>query len=203
MERYEMAETLSRKAGVTLEEAREALAENEWDMLDAMIALERKNRPAQAEPVTVSGGQENAGYTYSTPQLPQPVKSAPEKDPVLTNGFAELWGYIKKFILLLVNTMFTVTRKGRVLMSFPVIWLVVLLLCCFWVTVPAMVIGLFFGCKYRFEGKGTASDAVNKAMESLEDVVDGVKDKAGESAGKAVSSIGDAMEDIKDSFTKN
>ena len=200
MERYEMAETLSRKAGVTLEEARQALEDSEWDMLDAMIALERKNRAAQPQPLVVSGGPEPGAY--SAPAQTQPV-TAPKKDPVLTNGFAELWEYIKKFFGLLVNTMFTVTRRDRTIMSFPVFWLVVLLICCFWVTVPAMIIGLFVGCKYRFEGKGKASDAANRAMESLEDVVDDVKDKAGDSANKAVDSVKDAVEDIRETFTKS
>lgn len=175
MERYEMAELLSGKAGVTLEEASKALEENEWDLLDAMIALERKRNTA-AEPVLVGGGQDAGGYAYTAPQAPQPVRNTAKKEPVLTNGFAQLWEYIKKLFLLLVHTDFTVTRREKEFMSFPVIWLVVLLICCFWVTLPALLIGLFFDCQYRFEGKGKASDAANWAMEKLEDAVDNVKD---------------------------
>lgn len=197
MERYEMAELLSKKAGVSLAEARQALEDSEWDMLDAMIALESKTRAAQPQAVVVSGGPEPGAY--SAPAQTQPV-TAPKKDPVLTNGFAEIWEYIKKFFLLLVRTMFTVTRKDRELMSFPVIWLVVLLIACFWVTLPALIIGLFFGCKYRFEGKGKASDAANKAMASIEDVVEDVRSKAGDTANQAKESVVDAVEDLKESF---
>lgn len=175
MERYEMAELLSRKAGVSLEEARQALADNEWDILDAMIALERKHAPA-AEPVTVGAGPEAGGYGYTVPEAPQPVKNTAKKDPVFTNGFAQLWGYIKKLFALLIHTNFTVTRKEKEIMSFPVIWLVVLLICCFWVTLPALIIGMFVGCQYRFEGMGKASAAANRAMEKLDSAVDSVKD---------------------------
>ena len=201
MERFEMAELLSSKAGVTLEEARQALADNEWDMLDAMIALERRGRTVQPQPVVVGGGPEPGAY--SVPAQTRPVTDTAQKDPVLTNGFAELWGYIKKFFRLLVDTIFTVSRRDRVLMSFPVIWLVLLLICCFWVTLPAMIIGLFFGCKYRFDGRSKASDAANKAMESFEDAVDEVRGKAGDSAGKAKESFEDAVEDLKSAFGKN
>ena len=176
MERYEMAELLSKKAGVTLEEARQALADNEWDILDAMVALERKGRVPQAEPVTVGGRQENGGYYYSAPAQPQPVKSAPKREPILTNGFAQLWEYIKKLVRLLVYTNFVVTRREKEVMALPVIWVVVLLICCFWVTLPALLIGMFVGCKYRFEGMGKAGDSANRAMEKLQNAVDNVKE---------------------------
>lgn len=180
MERYEMAELLSRKAGVTLEEARQALADNEWDILDAMIALERRSHGA-AEPVLVGGGRAADGCDYTVPGSPQPVKNTAKKEPILTNGFAQLWGYVKKLFTLLVHTDFTVSRKEKEVMSFPVIWLVVLLICCFWVTLPALLIGMFVDCQYRFDGKTRAGDAANRAMEKLEDAVDSVKDAIDES----------------------
>ena len=41
MTRLEMVETLREKAGVSYDDAREALEKNNWDMLDAAIALKR------------------------------------------------------------------------------------------------------------------------------------------------------------------
>ena len=85
MERYEMAELLSKKAGVTLEEARQALAENEWDLLDAMVALERRGR-TDIPTVTVDAGQ--TGYSE-----PQPVKSAASRPSSmrLAAGIISAW----------------------------------------------------------------------------------------------------------------
>lgn len=169
MERYEMAELLSKKANVSLEEARQALAENEWDILDAMVALERRYKTA-VEPVTVdrtAGGEE---YTE-----PQPVKSAPKKEPVFTNGFATIWHYIKRLARLSVETNFTILHRGKPLLSVPVLVLVLLLVCCFWVVLPLLVIGLFVGCQYHFEGKG-AADAANRVMDKVGDVVENIKD---------------------------
>ncbi len=169
MERYEMAELLSKKAGVSLEEAREALAENEWDILDAMVALERKNR---TEPTPVTVDRTESGPEYSEPQ---PVKSAPKRDPVFTNGFAMIWHYIKRVVQLSVETFFTVNRKDKNLISIPVLVLVILLIACFWVMLPVLVIGLFLGCQYHFEGKRGAT-AANRAMDKLGDVVENIKD---------------------------
>ena len=58
MERYEMAELLSQKAGVSLEEARQALEENDWDMLDAMVALERAHKTADGGVHVETGAEE-------------------------------------------------------------------------------------------------------------------------------------------------
>ncbi len=169
MERYEMAELLSKKAGVTLEEARAVLAENEWDMLDAMVALERRSHAAVST-VVVDAGSKAEGE----PQ-PQPVKT-PKKEPIFTNGFAEIWHYIKRLCLLSVKTDFTVIRREKNVFSVPVLVMVILLVACFWVTLPILVIGLFVGCKYRFEGHMPGGQTVNKAMEKLENAVENVKD---------------------------
>lgn len=169
MERYEMAELLSRKAGVPLEEAREVLAENEWDILDAMVALERR-RGVPAEPVTVDrtgGGEAEAE--------PQPVKSAPRREPVFTNGFATIWHYIKRLAQLSVETSFDVIRHDKILLSVPVLVLAALVVCCFWVMLPLLVLAMFVGCRYQFRGK-TGTGAANRAMDKLGDVVENIKD---------------------------
>lgn len=168
MERYEMAELLSKKAGVSLEEARQALAENEWDLLDAMVALERRGRTAVST-VTVDGADRGE---YSEPQ---PVKNTAAKEPFFTNGFAEIWHYIKRLWRFLLDTSFTIYHRNEKAFSVPILVLAVLLVCCFWVVLPLLVIGLFVGCKYRFEGK-KAADAANRAMEKLDGVVENIKD---------------------------
>ena len=168
MERYEMAELLSRKAGVSLEEARQALAENDWDLLDAMVALERSGR-TMAETVTVSGADES-GYSE-----PQPVKNTVKKEPLITNGFATIWHYIKRIWKFSLDTGFTVRRRGETIFSVPILVLAILVACFPWVTLPLLVIGLFLGCTYRFEGKKGA-EAANRAMEKLDGVVENIRD---------------------------
>ena len=165
MEHMEMAEKLSQKAGVTLEEARDALVENDWDMLDAMIALERRNPKKAGDTVVVGGDAQRAGEQAAGE--PRRVKNTAQKDS---------WDYIKKIFRLMVETDFIISRKERELTRFPVIVLAVLLLFCFWAVPVVLFVGLFLGCQYRFEGKGKASEAANKAMEKLENAVDSVKD---------------------------
>ena len=130
---------------------------------------QERRRSAAVETVTVDGG---AGARYSEPQ---PVRSAPKREPVITNGFAQIWHYVKRLFQLSVETSFSVIRREKVLLSVPVLVLVILLLTCFWVTVPALVIAMFVGCRYQFSGKH-GTEAANKVMDKVGDVVDNIRD---------------------------
>lgn len=170
MERYEMAELLSRKANVSLEEARQVLLENDWDMLDAMVALERKGR-TESETVRVDGA--------AAEETPQPV-SAKKKDEGhmgFKAGMRELGRLIRKVFRMMMDNDFCVTRFGENVFSVPVLVLIVLLVFCFWIVLPALLIALFFGCRYRFEGRELGKPGVNRAMDKLGDLAEDIKEK--------------------------
>lgn len=167
MEHYEMAELLSAKAGVTLAEAREVLIQCDWDMLDAMVELERRGGMKLVDVQVGRSAGDGAG--------PRRVKNAAGREPILTNGFAQMWHYIKRFFILLGETTFVVIRREKEVLSVPVIVPAILLVCCFWLTLPALVGAMFFGCKYQFRGK-KAAEAANKAMDKLGGVVDSIRE---------------------------
>ena len=67
-----------------------------------------------------------------------------------------------------------ITEDGLRMASFMAVRLI-LLVVCFWFILPVLVIGLFVGCSYRFEGK-KAAKAANRAMDKLGGVVENIKD---------------------------
>ncbi len=87
MKSYEMVETLSNKAHVSLEQAKEALEKSNWDILDAAIYLER-NKPAadqqQAAPQNsayyVSGQQREVNGSFASPGFGRPGPFDPRTD---------------------------------------------------------------------------------------------------------------------------
>ncbi len=170
MERYEMAELLSKKANVSLEEAKIALEENEWDMLDAMVALERKYRKAD-DTVRVDAAE--------TEEVPQPVSTTKKDEGHMgfKAGMREFFRMIRKLFRITLDNDFTVRRFDSEILSVPVLVLVVLLIFCFWIILPLLFIGLFFGCRYRFEGRELGKPGVNKAMDKLGDVAEDIKEK--------------------------
>ena len=47
---------------------------------------------------------------------------------------------------------FEVWRNGERMTALPVLILILLVLVAYWISLPLLVVGLFFGCKYRFSG---------------------------------------------------
>ncbi|MDP4161334.1 MAG: ubiquitin, partial [Bacillota bacterium] len=45
----------------------------------------------------------------------------------------------------------------------------------FWVTIPLVIIGLFFGLRYRFNGADFRSNTVNDAMNNAADAAENLK----------------------------
>lgn len=173
MERYEMAEVLSKKAGVSLEDAKKALEENDWDMLDAMVALERARGGARTVNVEPDGEQPPRD---ERPREPQPVKNVSQREPFFSNGFRVMWDYIKRLAAMSVDNSFVAVRRGKVLIRVPVLVLLILAVGVFWLTIPVLVIGLFCNVTYRFEGRELGRESVNKAMESVSGVAEDIKE---------------------------
>ncbi len=170
MERYEMAELLAKKANVTLEEARQALIDNNWDLLDAMVALERAHRAASA---SVDIGAETGPEADTV----RPVKnvSGRKHQQIFTNGFAVLWRYVKKLFRLSLDNDFTVVRNGKELLSVPVLVLVVLLFASIGLMLVVLLAGLFLGCQYHFTGRLGAS-GLNSVMDKASDLAEDIKE---------------------------
>lgn len=185
MERFEMVEHLSQKAGVSLEEARRALEENQWDMLDAMIALERAGKTAARAARTETENENAAGEAGgSEPQKPRRVRNIAEDDQAgFKAGCRQIWHYIRRAFQITLDNDFVILRRDKRVLAMPVLVLIVLLIACFWVTLPLLIIGLFFGFRYRFEGK-QAGPGINRAMEKLDSVADQIKETLGADDGQ-------------------
>ena len=177
MTNFEMVEKLREKANVSYEQAKEALEKSNWDILDAMILLEREGNVSGAASATYStnGG---AGESAESKKSTRP-------------GFGEVLTRILKWIgsvLKIGNENEIVIEKGdEHLAAVPVTIFVLLLIVGFWIIVPLLILGLFFGYKYSVRGpqlgKESVNDAINKASKVVEDIKEefkGEKDKKDE-----------------------
>ncbi len=150
MEHFEMVEKLRQNANVSYEEAKNALEQNDWDMLDALIALENagKIKKEQAD-------------SYTTQKAPQAEKE-PEQD--LRSTLTKVFSYLGEVFNKANNIYMDVHRNNKLLTSLPLTVLALLLIFMFWWVVPLMVVSLFFGCRFSFRGH-KAAGPVNKAMD--------------------------------------
>lgn len=175
----EKVEKLREKTGVSYEEAKAALLRNGGDLLEALIDLERQGRPDAPQP----GGfySTKAGGTDEDPcQLVLfPQGSGKGGKNGWTDGakfwsFDEIWQAFRDLLRRSVTNQFEIWRSDRLITSMPVLVLLFLAVFFFWLTLPLLIVALFFGFRYRFRGPDLGKDAVNKVMEGVSTTVDGM-----------------------------
>ena len=197
MTQYEMTENLSRKANVTLEEAKAALENGDWNMLTATHLLEQeKFRKMQELEAVAAGGEamavqiapepqaeaaEVAGAeAVETAQTAEAVEGATaqtEKAQKRCHGedLKKLGRAIARLVARGNRNRFEVRKGDEKVMDVPVTALVILMLCAFWVCLPLLVIGLFAGCRYRFSGQDLGREGLNGALAKAADAADRMK----------------------------
>lgn len=171
MEQFEKVEKLREKANVTYEEAKAALEESNWDMLDAIVLLEKQgkvNGPKAEKFVTGADNTAKTEYSYSVP---------PKDDGVT---FSELVGRFFRFCGKIIKkgneNSFVIKKGSETPVCLPITVCVLLLFFAFWVTVPLLIIGLFFGFKYSFKGPDIDKKSVNDFMDKASDTAESIKE---------------------------
>lgn len=171
MEQLEKVEKLRQRADVTYEEAKEALEASEWDILEAMVYLEKKGKvkPPQQETYTTNC-EDQAQY------MDVKEKVQEQEEETARKTWQKLGHLFRIFIRKTRDNAFCVKRKEEEILRVPVIAMLILLFFFWEVLIPAAVIALFFDCRYFFKGKDNL-DSMNKAMEKAGEFADKVKDE--------------------------
>ena len=177
MSTMEQVEKLKEKANVSYGEAKEALDAASGDILDALIHLEKQGKVIAPE---------NDGRFTSSPPKEEPVKEKIKvKEKERGESFSAMMGRFFRWCGRIIAKgnihMFEVRRRDEVMISIPLTVLVLLLLFAFWVVVPLIVVGLFFGCRYFFRGPDLERTGVNKMMGAAADAAEDIKREIKES----------------------
>mgnify|MGYP002570180942 CR=1 FL=1 len=191
----EQVEQLRAHAAVSYEEARRALEACDGDLLDALILLEREGR-------IPPGGGRGAFFTTQPGAAPEPPPSGPTRGPEASGKDEKrFWGLavtaeergswrarLRELLAAAVDLLrhctvnqFEVWRNGERMTALPVLILILLVLVAYWISLPLLVVGLFFGCKYRFSGpdldKNRVGEVVNQVSAKVGDAVGQVRDE--------------------------
>ena len=158
MDNFEKVEKLVQKAGVTYEEAKNALERANGDLLDAMILLERE------------GKTQSAGYgTYSTQYEDQaqyiPV-DAGTADARSGHSSSKVKEILRKIWRVLSRNAMVIEKNGDTVVKLP-LWAVLLIL---------LVVSLFFGYRYSFRGEADLK-AANEVMEKAAGAAEKAKEE--------------------------
>lgn len=162
MTRLEMVEQLREKAGVSYDAARDALEKNNWDMLDALIALKRdsdiKNTAAQkrAESTADEGRDERVRAVAG---------NVGEK---VSTGVRCILTLLSKGENLRVEILY----RDRLIGSVSVTVLVLLLLFCWYIPIGLGILGFIAGYRFRFSNKTAAGKVMNTLGVRLKEEAD-------------------------------
>ena len=157
----EQVERLREKAGVGYAQAREALEYSGGNLLDALIYLEEKG----AVPRPEGAGYSTRGETPpSVEDVLVPVGEQGDK-----GSGAPKESIFRRIRYILLDNELEVWRRDKPVTALPVLILLLLLIFAFWFTVPALVLGLFLGFRYRFAGPDLERDSINSVMANVAD----------------------------------
>ena len=165
MDTFEKVEKLREKANVTFEEAKAALDEANGDLLDAMILLEKQGK-AETRAESFSTKKEATDIIV----VDQPEsKEEKKRGNAFTDKLKALWHKS-------CENYFVIEKDEQPIVNIP-IWAFILILIFTWhVTLVLMVIALFFGCKYSFQGTDKMKVA-NNVCEKVSEAADKVKEE--------------------------
>ena len=177
MDQFEKVEKLREKANVSYEEAKEALESNEWDMLDAMVYLETLGKVNGPKTTSYTTNGEDDSSAHNSTSYSSNDTSFGE---IIGNFFRWCGKVIKKGN----ENSFQIERSNEKPVCIPVTVFILFVLFIFWVTIPLLVIGLFFGFKYSFKGPDVDRKPVNDFMDKASETAENIKNDFKSSANK-------------------
>lgn len=180
MTTLEQVEKLCTMANISYEEAKAALEAANGDLLEAIIYLEKQGK--------ISAPTGN-GY-YSSEKIFDASAETYNENSQEKHHYHHhhchdgktFFSVLKKagrFCLKMIRkgnlNSFEVLKGEESKACFPVTVLGLLLIFAFWVTIPLIIIGLFFGLRYRFVGPDFRNNTVNEAMNNAADAAENLK----------------------------
>ena len=177
MENFEKVEKLREKTGVSYEDAKNVLEENNYDMLDAIIELERQGRVVEPKDGTYTAGAGQEREHVKKFEIAQRQYEDDCKKSNFKEGCRRIADFFRMLFRKSLEIEFCINKNGNKVASIPLLVLVIMLLGFFWVTAPLIVIGLFFGITYNFTGMDKVVVDVNEACEKASQTVENIKNE--------------------------
>lgn len=147
MEKNDMVKKLHEKSGISEDDARDALERCGWDMLDALRILEEegKIKPLTASMTTVEDG---GAYEQVDAEVSKAQKKSRDEN---REKFDSIIAKLKEILLKSIENSLIVRRKGKEVLSLPVLILIIIACLEITPTVIAFVAGFLFECSYSIE----------------------------------------------------
>lgn len=160
----EQVERLREKANVSYARAKEALSYSGGNLLDALIFLEEQGDIPRPE-----------GASYSTRrETAEAMALTLDTEKSWEENAKPKMGLLRRLRYLLLDNELEIWRKTQPITALPVLVLLLLLGAAYWLVIPLMLVGLFFGFRFRFSGPDLERESINGMMDSVADTAAGL-----------------------------
>lgn len=171
MEKLKLVDKLREKTNISYEEAKAALENSNWDILDALLNLEESGRVKKPS-VSIFYTNE-AKYNEKSEERENNKENKYETN----NSFQGIFEAICKFIDTCNNIFLEIKKKGRMLLKIPLTVVIILSFFAFWMIIPLMLVGLFFDIEFYLYAKIVNTDKANKILSEISENVKIIKEK--------------------------
>jgi hypothetical protein len=166
MESHKLVDKLKNQTNISYEEAKSALEKTNWDILDAILYLEEAGK-IQKPSVSIfytNEYRENYKYNEVTNNKDQGNNYDNAKKG---NTFEGVFVEICKIIDTGNNIFFEMKTKNKVFLRIPITVIILLLIFAFWVVIPLVIVGLFFGVEFTISGNTVEANKLNNVFKRL------------------------------------
>lgn len=165
MTTLEQVEKLRAMANISYDEAKGALDASNGDLLDAIIYLEKQG-------TIITTAEPNA---LACKEHREKQNNYSNRGKPITTLMRKIGSVCMEMFRKGNANSFEVVKGAEIKVSVPVTVLALLLIFAFWITLPLIIVGLFFGLRYRFRGPDFAGNTVNDAINSAADAAINLK----------------------------
>ena len=174
MEMLEKVELVREKTGVSYQDAKDALEACDYDVLDAIIWLEGQGK---ADTQTASFETTSASATKTASIEMQEAQEEYQRTSKKTK-LGEMWSSFcneaRRLVRSGLDMTFIAERNGERVVAIPLLLIIIGILA--WgASIWLLIIGLFFGFRYRIEGASPVTIDVNEAMDKAADAAESIK----------------------------
>lgn len=162
MTNFEMVEKLRQKANVSYEEAKAALEAANWDLLDAIVLLEREGKVPE----------DDARFTtrQARNEKNEEGREGKKTAKAVKGGMRSVGAFLRRVLNYGNNNFIVASRDGREIVSLPITAFVLLLFFPpFWLVVALLIVGLVCGVRFSIRGAHPSNEKVNQYIHKAED----------------------------------
>lgn len=172
MDDLEKVETIRTKCNVSYTDAKAALDAADGNVLDAIIWLESQGKTQTTSRTPPPSPRQSMSLGRDGRRAGRLRKSSEKTD--FSKKMDSVWEYLKKLFRLSLDTKFIATRRDAIILNIPILIPIVALFA--WgATIWLMLLGLFFGMRYRIDSDGDVPGSINNLMNHAADAADDIK----------------------------